>query len=476
MPLTRLALSEHPGAEAWAFDGHTVFSLDVSREDPDDYPKAFPSSAPIARFIAAVLSQRGQLYSLQGQPILRHRPGQWLTPTNPDALAAALSYHTAFALRTEDPTLTNRDTDGSVLGRLSAVRGLLPFSDCGRQLAQTLQNTLGTEAAPVAGLVRHPYAGQSGRRWLVEAPSLPEPDPTYPHLRRLFSGLDLDPASHAALHVHLLGCLHALSLDGERPILLVDSWVRARGKSEVSKALAALLDGRPAEFSQSNRDSLHDEIIAHLGDGQRCFALDNIDGRRAYNNPLLCSLSTGEIKGRKKYASANSVFVGTVIILNTVYGAASFHRDLLSRCLRCELRGPAHTLSVRPQLYAPTHRLEILAEALHALDTASQYIAPTTTRFTTFELTAAAAYCHVFGLAAAETHSRLEAAALGARALLPLGPPSLHVAHAAAFDGPHEAVIDMRGAPAEDLEGATALGYTFREKIWRPLDKPPEKG
>jgi hypothetical protein len=476
MPLTLLARSEHPAGEAWALDDQTIFALDVSRDDPDDYPASFPASAPLARFVASVLSQRGQLYSLQGQPILRHRPGQWLTPTNPDALCAALSYHTAFALRTEDPALTNRDTDNSVLGRLGAVRGFMPFADCGRQLALVLQNTLGTEAAPVAGLVRHPYAGQSGRRWLVEAPALPDPDPTYPHLRRLFSGLDLDPASHAALHVHLLGCLHALSLDGERPILLVDSWVRARGKSEVSKAIAAILDGRPAEFSQSNRDSLHDEIIAHLGDGQRCFALDNIDGRRAYNNPLLCSLSTGEIKGRKKYASANSVFVGTVIILNTVYGAASFHRDLLSRCLRCELRGPAHTLTVRPQLYAPAHRLEILAEALHALAAAPEYTAPTTTRFTSFEFTAAAAYCHVFGLAAAAVHTRLEQAAIGARSLLPLGPPSLHDAHPKAFDGAHENVVDRRSTQSDVLEGGTALGYTLKENVWIPLDNSTPKG
>lgn len=323
------------------------------------------------------------------------------------------------------------------------------------------------------GAIHHPWAGTPSRAWLwVDPLPLPAADPTYPHWRRLFSAFDLPPHDHAALHVHLLACLHAVSLDQERPALLVDSWERARGKSESSHVLSILLDGEATSLEISpSRTSAHDTLVAHLNSGARVLPMHNLDNVAGFNNPFIDSICTdGAMSARAKYAAGTAKFHGIVPCLSTVYGAASLSVDLLCRCFRVELPGRAQPLDPRPREYARAHRAELLAEALHAHAQERRFTREISglelhSRFKPFESVGALAYSQIFGVDLPEVSRRMGLSFTGARALLPSGPPSLYRAHPGAFQEARAEVTGCIDKP-DGLTGARALGYEYNGSSW----------
>jgi hypothetical protein len=334
------------------------------------------------------------------------------------------------------------------------------------------------------GFLNHPIAGVPNGVWRERRPwrcPTGSPGADSPHLRALFSGLPLDPAGHAALHMYLFGAFHAVSLENEKPLLFVDSWVRGRGKSEVCDAIQILLEGsRCAIEASPARQAFHDSLIAHLVSGARVVPLHNLEGRPDYMNETFASIATdGGLSTRPKYGRESLRFPGVLPILNGVYGAFSLHKDLLCRCWRVELPGVAQALTLRPREYAEAHRDEIIAEILQAHKRATiQGARSPVTRFAEFERCAGRAYRQAFALGEGETWDRIKKMQCGATALLQSGVRALYSAHPRAFEAPHDKVVGGRfdtGPKEVPHTGATALGFTFNGDTWDGGEDEDEK-
>jgi len=259
------------------------------------------------------------------------------------------------------------------------------------------------------GILQHPVYGMVAAAWLLPPEELyPIPEETdYSHIKNLFSGMDLSPASHAAAYCFLLGGLHADSLTVPRPVLVVDSWQQARGKSEICLAISTLLDDEAHAIADPKRETdLHDELVAGLRDG-RTITIDNVDGKGDYNPDAIATASTGTLKIRHKYDSGTTKYSGLLVMLNLVYGASSFHPDIVSRGLRCELTGPSVAIKPQPRDYARDYRTEILGEIIHALTNCEQDYKDASSRFREFDTVALPAYAHIFDITLEEAAERL---------------------------------------------------------------------
>lgn len=359
----------------------------------------------------------------------------------------------------------------------SQVRGLVERS-VPRELCARLSGTHDRpDIASYDGILRHPLHGESAT-WLSEfdRSSLPKPDPSFPHMRALFSAFPLGRASHASLHTYLLGAFHEHSLRYPRPILMVDSWEQGRGKSEVCQAIARLVDDEDSGTSiPRDLDSQRDEIVAHFLD-RRSLYLDNIDGAEEWNSPLLATLSTGDGSVRRKYSRSADKIRGCLLMVNSITGTATFHPDLIDRILRVELPGRAQPLTPQPRHYASDNRHGLLSEILLAHQLAPDEVERPTSRFAHFESAGARAYSVVFRTPVAEVLALLEESHRSARVYAAPAMSSLYAHHSDRFLAPNEDVFDSRvwrapipaNAPklTDRHEGASAFGITLTKGKW----------
>ncbi len=327
------------------------------------------------------------------------------------------------------------------------------------------------------GILRHPIVGEPEDFWIENTRKINVPqETTYPHLRCLFSALELDSRSHLALHSFLFGCFHAVSLSAPRPILLVDSWSQGRGKSEICTAVSRLVDDNEGSIPARSGDN--QEFFDCLGARfrtARTVTVDNVDGVRDFNQTLLATAASGTLALRWKYAKQEALIDGAIIMMNLVTGQATFHDDMLARMVRCELQGHPKPLFPSPQGYARENRGAIIGEIIHALKNSTPIDA--CSRTAAFDSVALGAYRQVFGGETQTLVGLLE----GARrnCLLHCGNVLEHFfCHApAAFGKINERVLkdphrynklyaDKLILPP-DIEGITGFGFTHENGEWK---------
>jgi hypothetical protein len=334
--------------------------------------------------------------------------------------------------------------------------------------------TVASPFIPVAaGKLRHPIVGEPKQRWLYPRAAPHPVEDGYPHLNRLFSGLQFAPGGREAIMALLLGALHAESLNSPRPILFVDAWCRSRGKSRAGLAVATVLDGSPDCIVLGNgRINDRDLVTSFLYPGRRVVTTQNLDRVNNYSNPQLAALSTdGGLNDRAKFGRESTSFPHVLVVMNAVYGAASLSRDFVSRIWRAEILGrPAdpnkeEPLKPDPVTYAVEYRDAILAEGLHALEHSTPY-ADTNTRFPVFEARGLAAWARVSG---GDPRPAFLEMLEGRTSFLPHVVGSLWKAQPSAFDAPPDKAKESAGGRHNVPEGARALGFVFRGGCWNAV-------
>lgn len=255
------------------------------------------------------------------------------------------------------------------------------------------------------GILQHPYHTDPNipdPEWMPAYPivSFTADDENYDHLKSLFAGLELPPYAHCAAYTYLLASFHVVSLEAPRPLLVVDSWERGRGKSELSASIKYLIDKKEGVKSiRKGNDVTADESIASLRLA-RVEVLDNIDKRVDYMHQVATTATTSVLEARAKFDKNSSEFPGKLFIMNGVVGAASFHRDMLVRTLRVEITGKSKQLTIVPIEHAKKYRHEIIKEILMAHHFTKVKVEAPQTRMRAFLEAGLKAYCHVFDVKA----------------------------------------------------------------------------
>ncbi|MEE8522171.1 MAG: hypothetical protein V3S83_12495 [Gemmatimonadota bacterium] len=451
-----------------------------------------PHNHDLEEMVLSGMSTVGRLVELHGLPLL-NLGGRWVVMEKPPAarynvgkVVRFIAVDVAEASMNPNEWVPAGSSDDNrafefLLYDIPGIRDLCVFPD---KLAALLAGA-GTrgdtdDLRKVRGMLLHPVHGDCAD-WIYNFHgSLPDPEPGYPHLRALFSGMKLTPEAHVVAYTFLLACFHEASLSGPRPILFVDSWQQSRGKSQICQAITTLIDGTDRGMSlPRDIDSARQEIVAHFLNGRSGF-IDNIDGKRNWNHALLASMATGNPSARRLYDKNTSDLSGTITMLNSVYGSSSFHGDMLTRFYRVELQGLSDRkigLVPAPWPYAEEHRLEIIAEILAAHQAASTETPEGDyTRFKDFDLAGLRAYSVVFEARVDEARRRLIRASDGAQSLRTDVVEHCYCNHHSRFYAAHERVF--RGtvwasprpefAPklGSDTDGATALGLRLEAGKW----------
>lgn len=475
MDIRLLASSPAGGCEVHEMEDGTMFCL-VEQRKADGGPRL--DTFGISTIIQA-LAESGRLRQFGGRLYLRVA-ARWRLLLSAPAVSSMLPSVLCFVSSDDPPADWFRgnvagETGLELLANCAKVRlhGVIP-----RDLPSALCGEQDRSGVPEAvGVLRHPVFGVPADPWLDDAPSVNAPvESDYRHLRTLFAGLELDPCSHVAAYCYLLGAFHAVSLSAPRPILLVDSWVQGRGKSEVCAAISRLIDDQETEISaRSDSEKFDDGIISQLR-SSRCLVVDNVDNHREYNLPRLATASTGVLSARHKYSAGATQHRGILLCLNLVLGAASLHRDLISRAVRVELTGAARKLTPQPRLYAQEKRLPIVSEILTALSRSAGVEVEVASRFGAFDRVAVPAYAEVFGGAAEEITARLEQARRNAWVHSPDVLTHLACHHKKRFSvlRTRALSLDFVAPPAadalelpEEAEGCRALGLELNGGEWK---------
>lgn len=324
------------------------------------------------------------------------------------------------------------------------------------------------------GLLKHPiWPTGDVEGWLDESPrSLPNADPAYPHLRKLFSGVEMDAVSECALFSYLFAAFHSCSLNQPRPLLVVDSVEQQVGKSVTGEAIGTIVDETPTTLTLDNGTNDGEEIVASLARGSRCLVLPNLAQKRNWTSTLLACLCTDVGQSRRmKYAAKATTFYGTLGITSTVLGAATLHKDLIVRMWRVSLLNkPKPRLSIVPQQYAAEHRLELQAEIMHVHSQAKPYEGSVSTRFPEFESAGCAAYAAYKGLTHDEVASLMARGERARHFFRDDVMKSLFYTHQDVF---HEDCNWQQGgqnhlADLTPYDGARGFGFILKEGKWQP--------
>lgn len=442
---------------------------------------------PTPRFEAAVvrgLSRAGFLVEMHGVPLLRDGRSWIRLDTAPSARynVPRVLHFAAVDGVAQDPNdwVLRGSHDTTALEEiLFSFEGVSVIDAFPEALARILSGShgRGKDVRTVAGQLNHPVHGRHPN-WIYNFDEpLPPAREGSPHLQRLFGEFDLSPESHAALYTFLLGVCHEVSLREDRPILLVDSWRQGRGKSQLCRAISELLDGEDRALSlQHSSDGARDEVVAHYLTGRTGY-IDNIDAARGWNHPLIASMATGAPSARPKHHTHTVPLRGCVVMLNCIYGAASFHGDLIDRVHRVELPGHPSPEGFRnpPAAYARQNRLAILSEILAAHAAGEDVQVSARSRFPEFERAAVPAYCAAFGVSVEEALRRLEGARRGARGLATEVMEHLYCNHSRSFLSAHERVFrgPVWSSPSPglaprlpaDAAGARGLGMVLGKDL-----------
>lgn len=235
----------------------------------------------------------------------------------------------------------------------------------------------------VEGAVRLPAMIRSGARLVVAVPGVgPDRrvylggatraatvDPTYPHLRRLFSALEWRHPTYRANLYGLLCAMVARSTMSEFPLTVLDGTSRKVGKTAVAGALHHILQGAPMSplTHTGDEESLEKRIAGRCGEpGPVCLVFDNVRPKRGQTGSIrsqffavatTCAVPSLRGPYKKKPLPLNYPIL--ILTMND----ASVETDLHDRIVRVVLGGePGRFLDPHPTEYAESYRPEILAE------------------------------------------------------------------------------------------------------------------
>lgn len=331
----------------------------------------------------------------------------------------------------------------------------------------------------VLGIIRQPLVGTPDGNWVMDDPTIQIPETTdYAHLRKLFAAFDLDLSSHTALYSFLLGAFHARSLDSPRPLLLVDSWEQARGKSAVCSAIKLLVDGREDTTACRNGfgDALQDDLTAATKNGTRVLVVDNLMNHEEFSHPFISAAASNTIAVRHKHAAGTVSPMGLMICMTLVDGQATISKDIVSRSWRIELAGEAQELRPEPVSYARENRAALIGEIVHALTHSTPYKAARS-RTALFDSVALGAYALAFNRTPADAATHLQIARLNSYGLsapvvrhfyasgLPFRDASKHIFRKLSIA---ESAAKIEATSIHpDAEGATLLGHILIGKEWK---------
>lgn len=452
------------------FDGHLVVVAPAKAPLVDSYGE---------KMIQRALSSRGLYCTWNREPYF-FIGGTWEYYSRHQGLRSELTQLLSIVtLKDPDSTLEvalggNFNPELTPAECLAECSALKFHSTIPAELAQSLTTAGKRDGVENAiGILRHPVVGTPEGFWIQDANHIVIPDETdYAHVRRLFSAFPLDPASHAAVHTFLFGAFHATSLSNPRPVLVVDSWTQGRGKSEVCSAISRLVDNNLGAIPgrATSDKELHDTFGARCRTS-RSFTLDNVDGVREFNSTFIANCATGVLEFRPKYAAMNAQVHGALPMLNLVDGQATFHDDMLSRMVRCELAGKPGPLDPPPSEYAADNRSAIIAEILHALTHAKPREDLASSRSRVFDARACAAYAHAFGIDPEAAFEALQQSRRNAWAFSPKLSDYFHTVKGAEFKFSERAVARVSPAAAKQqdfsrLQGVPLLGYKIKESDW----------
>ncbi len=399
---------------------------------PDDHdmctPRGVVSDVMFAMDLVQALSAAGLVRCYHSRLWARNTES-WCEFYNDGQAAVWLQEHVLFATAGRPDCFSPPDewrlwraniheANQSALGFLYHAAGGEEITKVLRSPPQSLATLLSKDgewngAQRAVGLVKHPFwtpPGEVGPAILPAYRHVELPETLgYEHIRALFEPFHLPDYAHCALYTYVFGIFHGWSLEHPRPILVVDSWNRGRGKTEISAAIKYLVDRKfGVKSGRRARDAAHEESVASLL-LSRAEVIDNIDKEVEFKHDVAISACTTEYEARPKYGRSVAEFSGKLFIFNTVVGASSLHPDFGSRVLRVEIPGESQRLSHSPPEFVKEHRDAIIVEVLHALANAPTVKSPEN-RMRKFYEAGLSAYCHVFGVPEAEAAQRLEAA------------------------------------------------------------------
>jgi hypothetical protein len=219
------------------------------------------------------------------------------------------------------------------------------------------------------------------RKWRVTGSFAPLPvDPTYPHLRKLYSGLTfLGPTDWGNLTGWTVAAIARTAIR-EFPILILNGTSKSVGKTTVAQAISALIYGqeRPSISFTANEE----EFEKRIGDfadvpGPNIMVCDNVRAKRRQtgevrSQTLSAAATTGVASGRVLYKGMRPVhFIIPIFTMNE----ASVEHDLHDKTLHVSLTRPANIregdypyFDPQPTRYVELHRQELLAEAADLLE------------------------------------------------------------------------------------------------------------
>jgi hypothetical protein len=208
-------------------------------------------------------------------------------------------------------------------------------------------------------------------------PTLPEPDPGFPFLHKLFSGLLFaDPLYCANLYGYLLASFARTALD-DYPVLLLDAEDKSSGKTKTATAIGELLMGEtpePIGYAGGEQD-----VETRLGKycektGPNFILIDNVRPKRGQTKQIRASiikiLTNSRCPGIRTLYKTGAPLCDPIAVF-TMNGAR-VERDLADSIVRVSLRRPFGAANHRmidpnPAKWARAHRLAIMAEALAIL-------------------------------------------------------------------------------------------------------------
>lgn len=449
----------------------------------------FDSKSPA--FIIALrefLLDRKILLRSGGEPVFRFG-ARTEQPYTDDQTRALLTTHMCFGhQRTTAPLTLSLASEASDLDRyplyeLASVVENAAVNALGERLLTLLPLKsqggysgllVSPDDVPELGArLRWPMCGELPASPAFEVPPPPPPpaQPGYPHIKDLFSTLWLDPISHQRLYMFLLGCFDSSYLTHSVPLLSIDSVMQGMAKSEAAEAVANVLHGYRTPSLSPPRTPVPDQLASHFGAGHLVAILDNLDGVVDWSFPWLASVLTQRgAAERLRYEKASTNFRGRSAILTLVFGRATLHDDLVSRCWRVQIHGTTERWRDGPPKhfakdYALEHRDALVSELYHAMLRGREYPVPVVDRCTVFAARAAGAYREVFGVTPALTDGPHRAM------LSSLALSYLSRQHVEFHRRPVRVDTPAGQASYETLVGGTALGVRVTESGVVPLER-----
>ena len=210
----------------------------------------------------------------------------------------------------------------------------------------------------------------------LPGPTPPAPDPTHPHLRAAWSGLQwASPTDYANWLGAVCAAVSRPAL-AACPLYLLDSPRKSSGKTTAARALALLLTGRapkPLTFT-GTQETLEKRLGIHVEHpGPFIVLFDNVAPKQGSDGLIRSQFLSTAVSSHVSYPHV--MYKGPAPLFDPVFVLTAndghVEQDLGDKVVRFGLTLPTGTLArhllPHPEEYVAAHRLAILAEVFDVL-------------------------------------------------------------------------------------------------------------